>query len=123
MTLTMSFTYRMARLAGATLLMAATASTALAAEMPAPLNPPQKVKVAYVPIMKFATMYVAAQRGLFKKYGLDVDFERVKSGTEAIAFLTQGSVDVGGIAIVTSLWNSWNRGLGIRIIAPGGLEP
>lgn len=95
---------------------------ALAAE-PAALNPPQKVKVAYVPIMKFATMYVAANRGLFKKYGLDVELEKVKSGTEAIAFLTQGSVDVGGIAIVTSLWNSWNRGLDIRIIAPGALEP
>lgn len=95
---------------------------AFAAE-PAPLNPPQKVKVAYVPIMKFATIYVAAGRGLFKKYGLDVDLEKVKSGTEAIAFLTQGSVDVGGIAIVTSLWNSWNRGLDIRIIAPGALEP
>ena len=36
--------------------------------------------------------------------------------------LAQGSVDVGGIAIVTSLWNSWNRGLEIRVIAPGALE-
>jgi NitT/TauT family transport system substrate-binding protein len=97
--------------------------TGAAAETPAPLDPPQKVKVAYVPIMKFATMYVAEGRGLFKKYGLDVDLEKVKSGTEAIAFLSQGSVDVGGIAIVTSLWNSWNRGLDIRVIAPGGLEP
>ena len=96
--------------------------SAFAAE-PAPLNPPQKVKIAYVPIMKFATAYVAADRGLFKEFGLDVELEKVKSGTEAIAFLTQGSVDVGGIAIVTSLWNSWNRGLAIRIIAPGGLEP
>jgi NitT/TauT family transport system substrate-binding protein len=98
------------------------AQVAYAAEVK-PLDPPQKVKMAYVPIMKFATVYVAADRGLFKKYGLDVDLEKVKSGTEAIAFLTQGSVDVGGIAIVTSLWNSWNRGLDIRIIAPGGLEP
>jgi NitT/TauT family transport system substrate-binding protein len=89
----------------------------------APLNPPQKVKVAYVPILKFATVYVAAQRDLFKKYGLEVEFERVKSGTEAIAFLTQGSIDVGGIAIVTSVWNAWNRGIDIRIIAPGALEP
>ena len=36
----------------------------------APLDPPQDVKVAYVPIMKFATMYVAAHRGLFEKHGL-----------------------------------------------------
>lgn len=93
------------------------------AQAPAPLDPPQPVKVAYVPIMKFATMYVAEARGLFDKYGLDVELERVKSGTEAIAFLTQGTVDVGGIAIVTSLWNSWNRGLEVKVIAPGALEP
>jgi NitT/TauT family transport system substrate-binding protein len=115
------FNRLVAGLAGAALVAAATAATA--AELPAPLSPPQKVKVAYVPILKFATVYVAAKRDLFKKYGLDVEFERVKSGTEAIAFLTQGSIDVGGIAIVTSLWNAWNRGMEIRIIAPGALEP
>ncbi|MEZ4679402.1 MAG: ABC transporter substrate-binding protein [Caldilineaceae bacterium] len=88
-----------------------------------PLDPAAPVKVAYVPIMKFATLYVAAERGLFEKYGLNVEIERVASGTEAIAFLTEGQIDVGGIAIVTSLWNGWNQGLDIRIIAPGALEP
>ena len=93
-----------------------------AAEVAA-LNPPARVKVAYVPIMKFATLYVAEGRGIFAKYGLDVTLERVKSGTEAIAFLDQGSVDVGGIAIVASLWSAWDRGLNVRIIAPGALDP
>jgi NitT/TauT family transport system substrate-binding protein len=88
-----------------------------------PLNPPERVSVAYVPIMKFATLYVAEERGLFDKYGLDVEINRVASGTEAIAFLTEGQIDVGGIAIVTSLWNGWNQGLDIRIFAPGALEP
>lgn len=88
-----------------------------------PLDPPERVSVAYVPIMKFATMYVAAHQGLFEKYGLDVEINRVASGTEAIAFLTEGQIDVGGIAIVTSLWNGWNQGLDIQIIAPGALEP
>lgn len=88
-----------------------------------PLDPPETVTVAYVPIMKFAAMYVAEERGLFDKYGLDVQIERVASGTEAIAFLTEGQIDIGGIAIVTSLWNGWNEGLDIRIIAPGALEP
>jgi NitT/TauT family transport system substrate-binding protein len=111
---------RLAGLAGAALLAGGMVASAQEAE---PLDPPQPVKVAYVPIMKFATMYVAEARGLFDKYGLDVELERVKSGTEAIAFLTQGSIDVGGIAIVTSLWNSWNRGLDVRVIAPGALEP
>ena len=88
-----------------------------------PLEPREQVNVAYVPIMKFATLYVAADRGLFDKYGLDVEINRVASGTEAIAFLTEGQIDVGGIAIVTSLWNGWNQGLDLRVFAPGGLEP
>ncbi|MBN9457341.1 MAG: ABC transporter substrate-binding protein [Bosea sp.] len=93
------------------------------APAPKPLDPPQSVRVAYVPIMKFATVYVAEARGLFKKYGLDVKLDSVKSGTEAIAFLDKGSVDVGGISIVASLWSAWNRGLDIRVIAPGALDP
>ena len=88
-----------------------------------PLDPPAVVEAAYVPIMKFAPMYVAAERGLFEAYGLEVDINRVSSGTEAIAFLSEGRIDVGGIAIVTSLWNGWNEGLDIRVFAPGGLEP
>ena len=86
-------------------------------------DPPQSVRVADVPILKFATLYVAQDRGLFAKYGLDVDLESVASGTEAIAFLEQGQIDVGGIAIVTSLWNGWNQGIDVRVFAPGGLEP
>ncbi|MCB1341507.1 MAG: ABC transporter substrate-binding protein [Pseudooceanicola sp.] len=107
----------------ATLAAALALPTLAPAQGVAPLDPPQSVKVAYVPIMKFATMYVAEQRGIFDKYGLDVELERVKSGTEAIAFLTQSTIDVGGIAIVTSLWSGWNKGLDIRVIAPGALEP
>jgi len=95
----------------------------LAFAQPEPLDPPEKVSVAYVPIMKFATLYVAAERGLFEDLGLDVQINRVASGTEAIAFLTEGQIDVGGIAIVTSLWNGWDQGLDIRVVAPGALEP
>ncbi len=89
----------------------------------APLEPRETVRIAYVPITKFGTLYVAAERGIFDAYGLDVQIVRVASGTEAIAFLEQGQIDVGGIAIVVSLWNGWAQGLDLRVIAPGGLEP
>jgi NitT/TauT family transport system substrate-binding protein len=105
-------------------LLLAAPTLAVGAEEPlAPLSPKQSVVAAYVPIMKFATLYVAKARGLFDKHGLDVRVERVKSGTEVIAFLTQGKVDVGGIAIVASTWNGWAKGMDMRIIAPGALEP
>lgn len=89
----------------------------------APLDPPERVSVTYVPIMKFAALFVAQERGIFERYGLDVEINSVASGTEAIAFLTEGQIDVAGIAIVTSLWNAWNEGLPIRVFAPGALEP
>ena len=104
--------------------MALLAGTALAQGGAAePLSPRETVRVAYVPITKFGTLYVAAERGIFDAYGLDVQIDRVASGTEAIAFLEQGQIDVGGIAIVVSLWNGWAQGLDLRVIAPGGLEP
>jgi NitT/TauT family transport system substrate-binding protein len=89
----------------------------------APLSPREKIVAAYVPIMKFAALYVAKGRGIFDKYGLDVEVQSVRSGTEVIAFMTQGKVDVGGIAIVASTWNAWAKGMDLRIIAPGALEP
>ncbi len=97
---------------------ATTAETALA-----PLSPVQKVTVAYVPIMKFAALYVAKERGFFEQQGLDVTLQSVSSGTDAIAFLSEGKVDVAGVSIVASLWNGWAQGLDMRIILPGALEP
>jgi len=105
--------------AAATLLLA----SAAVAQSVAPLAPRETVRIAYVPITKFGTLYVAAERGLFDKYGIDVEINRVASGSEAIAFLEQGQIDVGGIAIVVSLWNGWAQGMDLRVIAPGGLEP
>ncbi len=102
---------------------AVAAQSAAAQSAVAPLSPRETVRVAYVAISKFATLYVAADRGIFDAYGLDVEINRVASGTEAIAFLEQGQIDVGGIAIVVSLWNGWAQGLDLRVIAPGGLEP
>ena len=111
------------RIALAAVLVLLAAAAAFGQQPVRPLSPPEKVVVAYVPIMKFATLYVAASRGLFAKYGLDVQTEQVRSGTEIIAFLTQGKVDVGGIAIVASTWNAWAKGMDLRIVAPGALEP
>ena len=51
---------------------------------------PDKVKAAYVAIMNFAPLYVAIDRGFMKEQNIDVDMQKVASGTEAMAFLAQG---------------------------------
>ena len=96
---------------------------------PKPTDTPQPtaeakevVKVAYVPIMHFAPLYVAKERGFFDALGLDVQLETVKSGTEAIAFLTEGQIDVGAIAVTAGAWNAFNQGLDLRVVAPAALK-
>ncbi len=82
----------------------------------------QMIRAAYVPVMHFAPLYVAKERGFFDEQGLDVQMTRVKSGTECMAFLSEGKVQVGAIAVVASAWNAFQKGLDIKIVASAGLK-
>ncbi len=78
---------------------------------------PDKVKVAYVAIMNFAPLYVAIGRDFMKEQNIEVDMQKVASGTEAMAFLAQGSLDAGGVGITAATFNAFNKGFDMRIVA------
>jgi NitT/TauT family transport system substrate-binding protein len=59
----------------------------------APAAAADKVKAAYVAIMNFAPLYLAIERGFMKEQNIEVEMQKVASGTEAMAFLAQGSLD------------------------------
>ncbi len=77
----------------------------------------EKVVVAHVPLINFATLYVAMERGYMQQQGIEVDLQRVASGTEAVAFLAQDRLDVGAIGLAASIFNAFNRKLEMRIAA------
>ena len=83
----------------------------------------EKVKVAYVAIMHFAPLYVAIERNFMKEQNIEVDMQKVASGTEAMAFLAQGSLDAGGIGITAATFNAFNKGFDLRIVASASLQP
>ena len=83
----------------------------------------EKVKAAYVAIMNFAPLYVAIDRGYMKEQNIEVDMQKVASGTEAMAFLAQGTLDVGGIGITAATFNAFNKGFDLRIVASAALQP
>jgi NitT/TauT family transport system substrate-binding protein len=83
----------------------------------------EKVKVAYVAIMNFAPLYVAIERGFMKEQNIDVEMQKVASGTEAMAFLAQGTLDAGGIGITAATFNAFNKGFDLRIVASAALQP
>src|SRR4030042_2479836 len=82
-----------------------------------------KVKVAYVAIMNFAPLYVAIGRDFMKEQDIEVDMQKVASGTEAMAFLAQGSLDAGGMGITAATFNAFNKGFDLRIVASAALQP
>jgi NitT/TauT family transport system substrate-binding protein len=84
---------------------------------------PDKVKAAYVAIMNFSPLYVAIDRGFMKEQNIEVEMQKVASGTEAMAFLAQGSLDSGGIGITAATFNAFNKGFDLRIVASAALQP
>lgn len=79
--------------------------------------PVERVVVAHVPLINFATLYVALERGYIRDQGIEIDLQRVASGTEALAFLAQDRLDVGAIGLAASIYNAFNRKLDLRIVA------
>jgi NitT/TauT family transport system substrate-binding protein len=62
------------------------------------------------------TLY-AAQSGLFRKYGLDVQIEAAPSGAAALAALAGGAADVVGSSMLPIL-SAHQRNVPLQIIAP-----
>ena len=90
---------------------------------PAVSAAPDKVKVAYVAIMNFAPLYVAIDRGFMNEQNIEVDMEKVASGSDAMAFLAQGTLDAGGIGIGASTFNAFNKGFDLRIVGSAAIQP
>jgi NitT/TauT family transport system substrate-binding protein len=88
-----------------------------AAAVPAAAQRGEKVVVAHVPLINFATLYVGIERGYFREQGIEIELQRVASGTEALVFLAQDRLDVGAIGLSASIFNAFNRKLELRIVA------
>jgi len=89
---------------------------------PAPAAP-DRVKVAYMPIMNFAPLYVAVGRGFMQEQNIEVEMQKVTSGSDAMAFLAQGTLDAAGVGIQASTFTAFSRGFELRIIASAAIQP
>lgn len=78
---------------------------------------PDRVVAAHVPLMSFAILYSAIDNGFMAEQGIQVELQRVGSGTEAVGFLAQGQIDVGAIGLAAGVFNAFNRGFDMRIVA------
>lgn len=92
--------------------------TVLSGGTQAPAGNLTRVHVGYVPVMIFAPIFVAQERGYFAKEGLDVQLTPVQGGSDSVVQLAAGNFDaaVGGMG--AGLLNAAARGVKFTIVAP-----
>ncbi|NEB74437.1 ABC transporter substrate-binding protein [Streptomyces sp. SID14478] len=79
-----------------------------------------QVTVAALPLTDSAALYIAQDRGLFRKEGLDVRIQPVQQSIQALPALSKGQVDVIASANYVTFLQAYEKGtLDVRIIAEG----
>lgn len=85
-------------------------------------RPPLHIRVVHVPVLIFAPLYVAIERGYFAQQGLEVELIGTPGGTSSFAVLASGRAEavVGGLG--AALFNAAARGLDFKVVGPAHLE-
>jgi NitT/TauT family transport system substrate-binding protein len=80
------------------------------------------VRVVHVPVLIFAPLYVAIERGYFGREGLAVELVSTPGGVSSFAVLAGGRAEVviGGLG--AALFNAAARGLDFKVVGPVHME-
>lgn len=77
-----------------------------------------KVTVAALPLVDCAMLYIAQDRGLFEKEGLDVRIQQIQQSLEALPALSKGQIDMVASANYVTYFQAQEKGtLDLRIVA------
>jgi NitT/TauT family transport system substrate-binding protein len=76
------------------------------------------VRVAALPLSDCAMLYIAQNRGLFEKEGLDVRVQQIQQSLQALPALSKGQIDMVASANYVTYFQAQDQGtLDIRIVA------
>lgn len=78
------------------------------------------VRVAYLPVVSNAPLFLAKEEGYFAGQGINVEFEKFQSAATALPALVNGDIAVSGGGISPSFVNAIARGVHVRIVADKG---
>ncbi|QOV34819.1 ABC transporter substrate-binding protein [Streptomyces ferrugineus] len=78
----------------------------------------ETVRVAALPLIDCAALYIAQDRGLFEKEGLDVRIQQIQQSLQALPALAKGQIDMVASANYVTYLQAHEKGtLDIRIVA------
>jgi len=97
-------------------------TVALAGSAPAQAPPPTRIRVVHVPVLIFAPLYVAIEKGYFAREGLEVELIGTPGGVSSFAVLASGRAEVVVGGLGAALFNAAARGLDFKVVGPVHME-
>jgi NitT/TauT family transport system substrate-binding protein len=67
-------------------------------------------------------VFLARARGYFREQGIDVDYVPAQGGSDTIAPLASGDLELAGGAVSPGMFNAIDRGIGMRMVADKGIS-
>lgn len=101
----------------------AAAATAAPASSPTPAPKPDNVVVAWVPIINFAPLFVAVEKGFFTEQRIAVDLNVSQGGAEITGLLGNGTVDASFAGVSAGTFAAVARGVDIKLVLPLSEHP
>ncbi|SEK61375.1 NitT/TauT family transport system substrate-binding protein [Variovorax sp. YR750] len=101
-------------------LLSALAAASAAAALPSRAQSATKIVFGYTAVTDFASVFVAAEEGYFKKRGLDVELKFIPLNSTIPAALQSDSLQIGGPTPSVFL-QAVDGGLDLVLVAGGGL--
>jgi NitT/TauT family transport system substrate-binding protein len=89
--------------------------TATPANDPAELT---SITVGNIPVLIFAPVMLALEKGYFAEQGLDVQLENLAGGADMVTLTATGSFDIGIGGTGPAFFNAIDRGVDLTIISP-----
>lgn len=81
-----------------------------------------QVKLGSLPVMIYAPMFVAYEKGYFAEQNLDVEISPINSGTDLTVLTSTNELQVSISGVGAAFWNAIDADLPLKIIAPGHEE-
>ncbi len=81
-----------------------------------------KLRVVHVPVLIFAPLYVAIERGYFAQQGIEVELITTPGGISSFAVLAGGNAEVVVGGLGAALFNAAARGLDFKVVGPVHME-
>jgi NitT/TauT family transport system substrate-binding protein len=89
----------------------------------APLPDIGPIKVGYGPIIGYAPLFVAYEKGYFAEQGLQVELENLSGQTGFLPAMSAGELDAHGLGVSVGLFNGIHQGLDFKVVSALGSEP